>query len=746
MVKKFLLVNNETHKEEYIDKNKVLYYLYKNKYSLPKLEKNKLDKLKNQLSKIDNYILLYEIINNKIFLFNNITVFKIYINLKNYRIPTKKLVKQLKTKYKENSIIIKKYKNSKKHKIDFLINENKNILFSLKFLDNFNLDILLKNYLNILENVNSLDYKLTKNPSYHSYFDYIKPYFTEKELTSFGLNNNIINTNVNTNVNINNDKNIKKIEKYIDKYYLSYYDLVEHNNYIISNNLSGIIQYYSMLGSYNLNDYLRNETKYNSSFYNNFINILSNAIINSPTIDKEFFIYRYIENNYLKGLNIGDKIVEKGFLSCSRDMFYKNKFNADNSFGYVLMKIKIPKNFNFLCIETISEFPKEQEILLPPNLTLKINNIYHNFFHPDVIINAKVSDIYELIIVDYPKKFFINNDNNEKINYFNFNIPKHINYQKINYSNKELINNFIFNYTNEYNLFKSYIGNKEYTLIAEEYNSIDAYKNIFANQTDKGFYIYSFDEKTNSLLFTLEIDDYIMYVNYNTYYDNLESKNKINDKDFLNFICKICLFFNIQKVIYYCDYVYCNRIIDKYNMFGYNKLSYNYNFYDYLKNNNKKFNFTNNKFKPLPAFNYNILDNLKKTSINILKKYIYTIDDYFKDLLNNYIEKHNNSNLAEFFIWIIDNHCHNIKNLIILYEYSKLFKSDYYIFYPAEYMVEEKIINKWPYKNIYSKDEILNQIPNFNNKSFSRIRINKDIKSKSIHELENKISIDNYYY
>ena len=429
-------------------------------------------------------------------------------------------------------------------------------------------------------------------------------------------------------------------------------------------------------------------------------------------------------------------------MSCTRDQFYKlNKNN--NTFGWNLMKIKLPKEFSILCIETVSQFPSEQEVILPPNTILKLQskNNKNIYYHPNKNVQDKLNTVYEFVVVHEPKEYIINNKiKKEEIPIFNFDITKEF---KVNnkiskmYSNRDTIIHFIIDHTNSFNIFKSKIGEKYYTIVAEEYNSLATYKPFYAKQTDNGFCMYSLDNKTNSMLFNMEICENMMYINYNVKYDNMKLLNEINTNVFVDFICKVSLYFNIQKVIYYCDYVYCDSIIDDIKDSATVNIasSYCYDIYKYLKSGYKKFTM-HNDFKPVPAFTYEMLDLLENVNVDdILKKKTSTQRDnklyyiYHGDYLSN---KNNKRNCKDFFIWLVENKCGYIDDYITslstITDFKDInpFTNDYYIFYPIEYLINEGKIKQNPYMNIYSRDEIANDINKFINKRIQRFRVNND--------------------
>lgn len=734
MQRSYLLFNEETKHEDYVKECDVIEGLYMGVYSLPSLPDNELNDLKEEISKIDNKIPLYDVYTENLYLVDRDNIFDAVFR-DYYRFPTMKLIKQLLEKQQEN----KKYLQN--HKDIIVQRENKKISLIKKFMSYFNNSTLLKTYISALYNTDLLGKSITlcRNPSFIPIFKHIRPYFTSKEQECVGLNNKIITMDDLNNIS---DNKISNICSYLKKYILDASDIVKHHNYIIEHNLTGIIQYYSMQGSYILNEYLRNEAIDTSTYLDHIIKILSDSIYNAPKLDKDIYIYRFIEQDFLKNLIIGSTYTEKGFMSCTRDQFYKlNKNN--NTFGWNLMKIKLPKEFSILCIETVSQFPSEQEVILPPNTILKLQskNNKNIYYHPNKNVQDKLNTVYEFVVVHEPKEYIINNKiKKEEIPIFNFDITKEF---KVNnkiskmYSNRDTIIHFIIDHTNSFNIFKSKIGEKYYTIVAEEYNSLATYKPFYAKQTDNGFCMYSLDNKTNSMLFNIEICENMMYINYNVKYDNMKLLNEINTNVFVDFICKVSLYFNIQKVIYYCDYVYCDSIIDDIKDSATVNIasSYCYDIYKYLKSGYKKFTM-HNDFKPVPAFTYEMLDLLENVNVDdILKKKTSTQRDnklyyiYHGDYLSN---KNNKRNCKDFFIWLVENKCGYIDDYITslstITDFKDInpFTNDYYIFYPIEYLINEGKIKQNPYMNIYSRDEIANDINKFINKRIQRFRVNND--------------------
>ena len=65
------------------------------------------------------------------------------------------------------------------------------------------------------------------------------------------------------------------------------------------------------------------------------------------------------------------------------------------------MNIELPKEFSILCIETVSQFPSEQEVILPPNTILKLQskNNKNIYYHPNKNVQDKLNTVYEFVVV-----------------------------------------------------------------------------------------------------------------------------------------------------------------------------------------------------------------------------------------------------------------------------------------------------------------------------------------------------------
>ncbi len=659
------------------------YYKNKNKNSKNLLNKAERiqTKIKKKLSKIEDYLPLYEPISKFIYLIAKENVYN-RVTFQFYRIPSDTLVGEIqKTPGKEGQ-------------------EDERIKKNLRIILNYHLETLEVTYLRVFYYfANEVGKNITTclSPSFVPELTHIKPYYNRSELINLALNMKLITP----------DKtyyDIKKVEELCHKVQendVSHQVILLHKNYIINNSAVQLVQHYTFNGSYSFNNYLRAPN--NSAFYNEIvqsnIRIIWDLCLNSPLFDKEYTIYRFVSaDSFLNGIKINDIFVDPGFISATRNPFYRSDYYQ---FGFILIKIKLPKNRKgtALCIESFSHFPEEEEMLLPPYTQLRLINRDNNFefFHIDDKFKSRIIKKYEFEYVGQERTIFEdkyislekNKDSNEKNNSINFlNISLH------GPTLKSRLSEFQKTYANEINQFKVKIGKLDLTLIIENYDSSSAYKNLYAMQNKFGYSIYSFYKKT--ILFFIEIFEQQKEIHVNYYFRKSESSDYsslINESDFIKFISSLSYMFKIQRIVLYTNYKFCRTKDDKIN----NGSNFCLDFYQYLNYGKKRFA----DFKEIKSkFEYIQLDKLK----NISAKTIVSIkdrDEIYQIYINS---KDANITVAEFYVYLVKHNCSLIKLLEKKIErifpgLSSLYNPflyDYYHVDPNLFLLNNNLISSLP--------------------------------------------------
>jgi hypothetical protein len=130
-----------------------------------------------------------------------------------------------------------------------------------------------------------------------------------------GLLTDELNFQVTTNENTNIDESLfKKIKNH----QISSSMLLSHHNYIIQSEKLGLTQYYTIQGSYFMNQYLRNMTSYRdkNKYIENIIEPMWNLVLNSPKFEGDYYVYRFINNDsFLENLKILQDFVPVKFSS-----------------------------------------------------------------------------------------------------------------------------------------------------------------------------------------------------------------------------------------------------------------------------------------------------------------------------------------------------------------------------------------------------------------------------------------------
>ena len=564
----------------------------------------------------------------------------------------------------------------------------KNILSKdkIKILENFDLNLLENKLLNYIYYKNSEvggDITLLKNPAYIKYFK-IKPFLKKTSIINTALNLNVITLK---DLPLNNNQLFKLYNK-IKNIFFTKKELINHMQHIDKYNMNNIVKYYTFNGSYYFNQYLRypDDIPYDEIIEKQIIK-LNNLIRTSPKLDSEKLIFRFLHNDdFLKYININDIYVNDSFMSCTRK---PNMNSKKELFGYILMKIYIPKNMTGAClfIEGDSVFKKEKEVLLAPGCKLKLLSINNDveFYEFGKKINRNIIKKYEFQIVGVEK----------------FNLKKHkqINIPIINIHNihldeeedlKKNIKYFIKNYTNDNKFYLEYKNNKKLFYISD-YNSIESYSKFFYYKTKSGYFIYTYD-KNLDIEYIIEIGD-ILIINYGNFYLNMT--NKI-DKLFISIIS---LIFKRNLIRIYSKYNYIQNIKSNKNIYS-SRIKYNEILFKIL--NDEKIDKSINNKVNIKLYLENILE---KNQLNV------NLQKYYSKKLNNKI------NLKNIINSIVKNQLEDIKYINM----PNYIKYIYYIYNSNNYLLYNNIIYNPINSNIYNKKTINNNNNNNNNEKKFRL-------------------------
>lgn len=659
-------------------------------------QKNYIIEMKKNMSKIEENIPLYDVYSDNILIINKYNVYTRVVN-NFFRFPDKEIISFLDVR--ERNI---KNKIDGNKKIDFLEERFLNKVKLIRtFLSYYDLNILHDTYVKVFYKY-SVGNKITpcKKPSFLPQFFHIKPYYTNDEIICISQNMNIEIKNKDT----LKQEEINKLCHIVMKNEMNYENLLKHKIHILNNKSLGILQFYTLQGSSMMNRYLRGNIGYKQEniFLESLIKPVWNLILTSPDFDKEYTLYRFIGNDdFLNNIKIGDVYTENGFMSTTRDPFYKPE---TYNFGFILIKINIPKNTRgiALCVETVSHFPEEQEIIFPPKSKFKLINKDTDciYYHIDKSFNSKIKTRYEF---DWMGNEEISFNLNKTINLEN----THVDFLKIDKKNNlkliEKIKSFENYYVNKIGQFNVKLNNKDVVVIAEWYDSLTAYEKFYALKTENGFSLYTIYD--NYLLFFIEIGENKnsepeMHVNYYVKYNAIDPNKIVGDDKLILFYSSIAYYFDIHNIFIYASYMNCDNR-DENNMFN---GSYCLDFYQYFTTNTKKYsedNILNTELYPL--FSYFDLDMLKKISPNriILKNDVENIELY--QIYNKiYLNSKYNDNIIDFYIWLKNSRCYLLDTFINLIDKilgdNNPFKKDIYMLDPISYLYNRNYIQTYSSK------------------------------------------------
>lgn len=704
------------------------------------------------ISKIEEKIPLYDVYTENIYLVSKENVYERVIHTE-YRFPDPHLLVELINKKKKLSNQIpnkiqkeevqhifneKDYKKYNKFKKNILLTRSLTKLkLMINFMKNFNLKVLYNTYIKVFylySNQVGKNITTCKKPSFLAHFYHIQPYYTRSELINLALNLNLIKPN-DTYYDINKIEKLCQLITYND---INADILYKHQKYIADENKIGLIQYYSLQGSGFINAYLRNQTqyRYENIYLEKIIEPMWKLINNAPGFDKEYIVYRFMRTDaHLADLQIGEMYIEPGFMSTTRDPFYRSDLYK---FGFILLKIRVPAKEKGvgLCIETYSHFPTEEEILFAPLSVFKLDKKDNQitYYHTDSNFASEIKTRYEFTYIGHKAINFKHLERDELIE------NKVIDFLKISKmqsdSLDEKIKYFIKNYSNTmYQFLVKINDNLLLPIMIESFDGTGAYRKFYALEVENGYSLYCMHD--NYMLFLIELgiknDQTEMAVNYYVKYNMINRQHVMADDDFLYLLSSIAYYFGVINVTIYADYLSCDasekRIIDqdKYEKkqrsyvsthkdvykqlggSGSNAIkqyggSYCIDFYNYLKHGVRKFdrlNLTHLEF--IAGYSYEQLDRLKSTDpFKILKKddpdEIYQIfDKTYKEFVTP-----DKNNLGDFYVWLSEKQCMLIDIFVLklerLYIVDNPFVQDYYLLEPMTYLYNKKLISALPYR------------------------------------------------
>jgi hypothetical protein len=535
-------------------------YVKKNNNDISNFLKNKgLKNIVINLSSLTDHFPLFSPYDENLYLVSKELVFK-YVMYDDYRFPTQDFLTKLIQKQQ-------KIGTENRSQTDDVIEKRKykKMNLMINFLTIFDLDIMQKNYEKVFYannprgNVDEKNLSICKRPSYMTHFQHLKPYYTIDDLRNIALN-------------MGRDiSDYDKLCSVVRENDISADTLLEHQRHIIKNDKVGLIQYYTLQGSYVMNEYLRNNVSYNTKnlYLEKLIKLMWELVNESPAFDKSYTVYRFVfTDSHISHLQIGDIYIEPSFISTTRDPFYRVDLHK---FGFILVKIKIPKMQKgmALCVETLSHFMDEQEIVLPPLSMLRLDKRDDkcDYFHTNKKCTSLITSRYEFTLIGKKDISFIDKPLVKYVKTIDFlKLPEYVEKDK---TIDGRIDHFFNNSLNEQNQFIAIVGKSKFVIIAEFYNSLGIIDKFYAVSTENGFSFYTIYE--NYIIFMIEIGSHpktkrpYMHVNYNIKYSTVNKNKYFSDNEFILFLSSIAFYFKIDSVTLWADFKSCDLFAFQHN-------------------------------------------------------------------------------------------------------------------------------------------------------------------------------------
>jgi hypothetical protein len=398
-----------------------------------------------------------------------------------------------------------------------------------------------------------------------------------------------------------------------------------------------------------------------------------------------------------------------------------------------------------LCIETLSHFPHEEEIILPPKTMLRLDrrDDKRAYYHTDVNFSTQVKHRYEFTLVGKGEIKFEDKPRPD------YETPP-LRFDHLSkYSTmtlEEKVRHFMKSNVDTMDQFKVQIGSKVFTIMTSIYDSTGAYKQFYAVPTTNGFSMYTI--YNNHVLFFIEIVEEKglrrIYTNYYVQYSTIDRTKVVSDEDFITFLAYVANFFEVDHTVIFADYMTCDIFSTqlKLNVEEETKLvqrsfaqrsfsqrsfsdkgkpvkgekeidiaivegkiyggSYCIEYYNYLKYGKKRYSDAKILNSELyPKFAYYQLDKLRKTTAYaILSK--EDSDELYQIYNKVYTAMTDKSKhtIGDFFVWIVENKCYlvdtYVKKLEKLFKKENTLSKPYYMLDSPTFLYNRQLISEYP--------------------------------------------------
>ena len=667
--------------------------LYYHKANLPTiaqlmelhLANNYNDQIKIMISQYEGRVPLFDVISNRIYLIDKDNIYP-RIHLDNYRFVDKKFYASLKS----------------------LNDKDEANVENLRVLSNYNLDVLYQTYISLFYQSYVLNNYITncKRPSFFP-GSVTMPYYTINELYYLAYDWDL------TNNPTFSQSQIEDFCTQISKYDISAQTLLDHQTYIYDERAIGLVKHYSLFGSYYMNVYLRKNLCCLSKncdipdnaidgahciknpYLEDQIKIMIKLIKNAPALAKNHTVYRFVQrDDYLKHLKISDIYQDPSFMSTTRNPFY---YKENYAFGYILIKIKLPANVMGigLFIESYSNFPHEEEFVLPPTSKYKLIKVtdasdtseFHNIF------NLKVQKKYEFEWIGADANITLISPPitiaDKVIELDKILVDENMKYVSIS----DRLKYFRSTYVNDNSQFSSIIGSIKYTFNLESYDSTSVYKKFFFYQVATGIMITTANPIYGNINIMMEIGPEI-HINYYFRFSVTDPSIVVdlNQSAWIEWLSYLAYIIGVRTIVIHSNYIMLAKktdsVIEKQRKTRY---TFSQNIYIYMKHGTKMYEFS----EITPNFDYYQFDYLR--GINVL--------DHIKESDQSELYRiYQNSKIQDmynFYLYIVETFPQYINDLE--HKMDDVYESDVNPFRNMSYSLDA-----WRY--LYSRD-IIKQIP-----------------------------------